>query len=199
MQSILVLATLAVLATFASAFMPSISWQASRATRPSALQPLFKTGKIHEASIVGDAAAVAAMLDEDPKLISARDIEGMAPLHYAARNGYLEFGLMLLARGADVNQKNDKLRTPLQLACSYSDGKYGPEFKELAIAMIKTGKGDINLIQRNDKMTALDYAKRAKWDKELKALWIEHGSFSLGEGVEKSPGPGGFPVDDRAI
>jgi len=158
---------------------------------------LFKSGKIHEATIAGDLASVADILNKDPMQVKARDIEGQLPLHHAARNGMVDIVKLLLERGADCNVKNDKLRTPLQLAAQYSDGKWGPEFKEICEIFIKTGKADIKMIQRNDGMkTAEDYAKKAGWGKEFKALWEQHGSFTLNEGAEKAPGPGGYPRDD---
>lgn len=156
---------------------------------------LFVSGKVHEAALQGDVATVQALIMENPSLVKERDIEGMTPLHIASRNGMLDMARMLLDMGADPNTKNDKLRTSLQLAMLYSDGKYGPEFKEIVKLMIMTGKADIMMQQRNDRMSALDYAKKAKWDKECKALWVEYGSFETGESPDKPPGPGGFPRD----
>jgi hypothetical protein len=71
---------------------------------------------------------------------------------------------ILLAKGADCNAQNDKLRTPLQLAAQYSDGKWGPEFRTIVDIMVRTGKADITMIQRNDGMlSALDRVKKHGW------------------------------------
>ena len=182
-----------VILSHVAAFMPH--GKLAQSARLS--QALYKSGKIHDATLAGDIATVAELLAMDPSQIKARDIEGQTPLHHAARNGMVELVKLLLDRGADCNSKNDKLRTPLQLATQYSTGKWGPEYREIAEIFIRTGKADIKLIQRNDGMiTAEDHAKKAGWHKEFKALWVEHGSYSKNESAEKAPGPGGYPRDD---
>jgi len=186
----------AVLCSVAKGFLGGQSrWVLGNARQTGRLAPVMVTGKVHELTIAGDVGGVSELIAKDPTLTKARDIEGMTPLHHAARNGMVDMVQMLLLNGANVNSMNDKLRTPLQLATMYSDGKWGPEFRTIVEMMVRTGKADIMMIQRNDKMNALDYAKKAKWDKELKALWIENGSFSSGIGIESAPGPGGYPRD----
>jgi hypothetical protein len=44
------------------------------------------------------------------------DVDGFTPLHCAAQGGHLEICAELLARGADVNARNDEGATPLLLA-----------------------------------------------------------------------------------
>lgn len=43
------------------------------------------------------------MIQNSPDLINARDQDGIAPLHIAARNGYLAAARLLLDHGADIN------------------------------------------------------------------------------------------------
>ena len=45
-----------------------------------------------------------------------KDLHGIAPLHWAARNGYKDVAELLLAKGADVNAKTNKGTTPLSIA-----------------------------------------------------------------------------------
>ena len=51
--------------------------------------------------------------------INAKDNRGNAPLHIAARNGYLEIVQCLVMNGADINAENKKRYTPFQEA--YAD------------------------------------------------------------------------------
>ena len=45
-----------------------------------------------------------------------QDIKGWTPLHQAARNGHKEIAELLIAKGADVNVKNEDGETPLDWA-----------------------------------------------------------------------------------
>jgi len=62
---------------------------------------------IHDAARKGDIKKIKELLQNDPKLISAKDNDGDTPLHEAALHGQLEAAQTLINAGADVNAKND--------------------------------------------------------------------------------------------
>lgn len=62
---------------------------------------------IHDAARKGDANKVKAILQADPKAVSAKDKNGDTPLHVAALHGQLAAAQALLDAGADVNAKNN--------------------------------------------------------------------------------------------
>lgn len=69
-------------------------------------------GPLKDATLEGDVAAVATLLDSglDP------DEKGVAtPLYFAAQRGHYEVAALLVAKGADVNAEG-KFGTPLQIA-----------------------------------------------------------------------------------
>ena len=56
---------------------------------------------------------VIMMLVEAGANINSRDYIGFTPLHYAAKNAYLDVTATLLALGADINVRDARGRTPL--------------------------------------------------------------------------------------
>jgi ankyrin repeat protein/mono/diheme cytochrome c family protein len=60
-----------------------------------------------------DAAAVEALLGQNPELLNAKDPSGTTPLHHAAGFGTVHIMTFLLDKGADVNAKNRRASTPL--------------------------------------------------------------------------------------
>lgn len=58
---------------------------------------------VFTAAVLGDADAVAAWLDRDPRLARARGAHGIPLLFHAAIAGQREVCALLLERGADVN------------------------------------------------------------------------------------------------
>ncbi len=100
---------------------------------------------------LGDLAALAAALDDDPGALQAPDPAGATPLHAAAAHGRLEAVRLLLARAADPNARTDDGITPLHL-CSGSPR----DAVEIAKALIDAGA-------RTDVRDALHDATAAAW------------------------------------
>ena len=81
------------------------------------LQNLEK--EIIRAAKSGALARVKQLLEQDPLLISARDVDGSTPLHCATWKGHFGVVELLLNSGADVNAHNQNDHwgtTPLHAA-----------------------------------------------------------------------------------
>jgi ankyrin repeat protein len=74
------------------------------------------TNAFFEAVVLGDYAAVRAMLDADPGLARASDALGFTALHVLGTEDDPAMAELLLAAGADVNARNDMGMTPLHIA-----------------------------------------------------------------------------------
>lgn len=72
--------------------------------------------EIHRAAKRGDLAAVQNLLEKNPKLVKAKDIQGATALHKAVEEGHLELAVYLLAHGARVNARALSDGTPLHVA-----------------------------------------------------------------------------------
>jgi len=77
---------------------------------------LQATLPIYDAAVFGNVALVTRLLDEAPALVNVADEWGFTPLHGVAGEDQLEMAKLLIARGANVNAKNDSGITPLHLA-----------------------------------------------------------------------------------
>jgi ankyrin repeat protein len=64
----------------------------------------------------GDVAAVEALVEKSPKLVEARDGQGMTLLHYAAYGPGADLAKFLLDKGADPEAKNSQAQTALHVA-----------------------------------------------------------------------------------
>jgi ankyrin repeat protein len=53
------------------------------------------------------------------KDVNAHDENGMTLLHYAARKGYCDVVVLLIAKGADINVRSKENKTPLHKAMRY--------------------------------------------------------------------------------
>jgi ankyrin repeat protein len=71
---------------------------------------------IFEAALRGDVERTRALLAEDPELIQARDDERRTPLHYAARAGAVQVGMLLLTNGAEIDAQDHGGESPLHYA-----------------------------------------------------------------------------------
>jgi uncharacterized protein len=75
-----------------------------------------ETHPIHAAANDGDWQKVNSMLKDNPDLVSNRTNIGSTPLHMA-RNQYV--AELLVAKGADINAKDNYNKTPLHSAAGY--------------------------------------------------------------------------------
>jgi ankyrin repeat protein len=88
---------------------------------------------IHEAAQHGDIEKVKILLQSDPNLIFSKDRDGLTPLHSAVLGNQRNIVEMLLAKGVDVNAKDNHENSPLQYAVS----------KEIAELLLANG-ADVN-------------------------------------------------------
>jgi ankyrin repeat protein len=95
------------------------------------------TEDIYAAVVVGDVEKVAAFLKQDKKLVSARDTDGRAPLHWAAIYGQTKAMELLLAAKADVNLLDGDGFTPLHWAATFN--------KRGAVELLLANKADMNI------------------------------------------------------
>jgi len=79
---------------------------------------------IFSSSLLGRTDVVIQLLSEVPALINAKDAGGNTPLHLAVWNCQKEMVGLLVAKGADVNAKNNHGRTPINAAGHEDIGKY---------------------------------------------------------------------------
>ncbi len=89
-------------------------------------------GPIHDAAWDGDLAGVQAELDKGVDVNAKMKATGYTPLHEATTWGHKEIVVLLIAKGADVNAKDDGGRTPLHAAA-------GGGYKEIADLFRKHG------------------------------------------------------------
>jgi ankyrin repeat protein len=73
---------------------------------------------IHAAAEAGDVARVTEILTSRPELVSAKNEEGLTPVHLAARRGHAEVVELLLDRGAGLEETDNRGFTALVYAAS---------------------------------------------------------------------------------
>ena len=132
---------------------------------------------IFEASAVGDAARVRALVDADPALARAFASDGFHPLGLAAFFKHPECVTLLIAAGADVSaaSRNGMRVTALHSAIAGQD-------RESTLALIAAG-ADVNVAQQ-DAFTALHEAAQ-NGDREIVDALLAAGadpSLVVGDG-----------------
>lgn len=71
--------------------------------------------EIHELAQKGNLEGVKALIEQNPKLVNARDKDGRTPLHWACLGVHLEIVKFLVDKGADVNVEDSNKMVPLHL------------------------------------------------------------------------------------
>jgi peptide-methionine (S)-S-oxide reductase len=136
---------------------------------------LLKAGApydLHAAVRAGDVQTVERILDSDPSQIRGAEPGGpWAPLFTAARSGRAEVAKLLIARGADVNERNGKGNTPLWFACQ-SPAKADDR---IAVATLLIEAGAQVRAGCEDGSTALHFAAW-RGPVEMVQLLIRHGA-----------------------
>ena len=82
------------------------------------LKPLSKADKLlFGAAEAGNIEAVNQAMTDGANVNANDDVYGRwTPLHYTAIGGHKEIAKLFLAKGANVNAKNDNVKTPLDIA-----------------------------------------------------------------------------------
>jgi|GEM_PF-1147948 len=76
--------------------------------------------KFFEAVTKDNVAVVSAMLKQDKRFLSIRNMMNATPLHVAAKTGKPKCATALIKAGADVNAVNEQGRTPLHAAATHN-------------------------------------------------------------------------------
>ncbi len=176
-----------------------------KAQRPDAQESAeLDAGGIHDAARQGNLAEAKAILAENPQAVHARNKYGRTALHVALEKGDKKMVRLLIAKGADVNAKEDNVigLAPLHIAAfrdlreitrhllaagaevnaTEKTGKtplHGAAWHgqtEIATLLIAAG-ADVNATDHAGK-TALDYAKETGHD-EIVDLLRSQGAKNL--------------------
>ncbi|XP_058064051.1 26S proteasome non-ATPase regulatory subunit 10-like [Anopheles bellator] len=93
---------------------------------------------LHWAAMAGQETLVDNLLRQHPNQYDAEDDSKITPLILAAQGGHLNIVTKLVARGANINQRNARGHSALQYACSKG-------YIEIAEFLLDTG-ADVNIL-----------------------------------------------------
>lgn len=138
--------------------------------RPEAAQQLLKLRgyesdekSFHAAARAGDVMAITAFLDSGIDVDARSDSDGRTVLINAAARGDLNVVKLLLARGADVNAKDNKGYTALQHAIE-------ARYDDVSELLLNHPKLDPNARGLNNVTTLMTYVWRERKDAVQKLL-----------------------------
>jgi ankyrin repeat protein len=81
---------------------------------------MIDVAQFFRAAESGEIERVRGLVDAEPDLVRARDIEGATALHHAAFHGHRDIVALLCARGADMNARDARFdATPSGWAIHY--------------------------------------------------------------------------------
>jgi ankyrin repeat protein len=135
--------------------------------------------EIHEAARDGDIQKVNSLLKKNPELIASRNSLGQTPLYSAAGNNNKEMMRLLLAKGADVNDKDNQGSVPLGIAAMMG-------CKDAAELLLSNG-AEIN-VKNNKDAAPLHVAASAGWKDLVEFL------LSKGAEINSKDGNGNTPL-----
>lgn len=125
-----------------------------------------EAGKIHDAIRDGNLPKVKELIENDPKLINAKDDDFNTPLYLASKGGHKEIVKFLITKDADVNVKNKDGWTPLHVATLLG-------YNEIVKFLIEA-HSDVNVVD-NDLSTPLHLACQSG-HKKIVILLITNGA-----------------------
>lgn len=89
----------------------------------------------------GQKNIVKILLERGGIDLNRRDAEGNTALHYVCRQGFRDLAALLLDRGADPSQANNRGETPLHAAAERAIVRFWPDFSMPGpIRMLPTGR-----------------------------------------------------------
>jgi len=92
---------------------------------------------------------VRELLALDPAIVNVKDGEGATALHYATMNGNREIVGLLLARGADINARDDRFdATPTGWAIEYLRESGGLLAIEIEDVLYAIRENDVRWVRR---------------------------------------------------
>ena len=90
-----------------------------------------RANNVFVAALNGDTDAVKNFLQQKPWLLKKTDANGGTPYTYAVESGNVDLVKYLAGLGADVNQMDARLTTPLRIAEKAGDTKMVEALKQL--------------------------------------------------------------------